>query len=79
MGRELIARLEGERAAARALVAPALDARRGDRAKAEDIIYVHQTATAWKGQDLMPSNRGSDHSPAPASYGHPGMAMRAVT
>lgn len=52
-GRELMARLEGERAAARAQVAPALDARWWDNAKAEDIVRVHQTATAWKGQDPM--------------------------
>jgi colicin import membrane protein len=51
MGRELMARLEGERAAARAQLAPALDARWWDTAKAEDIVRVHQTATAWKGQD----------------------------
>ncbi|MFJ6378004.1 hypothetical protein ACIQH9_20080 [Pseudarthrobacter oxydans] len=53
MGRELRARLEGERAAARAQVAPALDARWWDNAKAEDIVRVHQTATAWKSQDPM--------------------------
>ncbi|QOI66025.1 hypothetical protein IG195_22135 (plasmid) [Arthrobacter sp. TES] len=52
-GRELMARLEGERAAARAQLAPALDARWWDNAKAEDIVRVHQTATAWKGQDPM--------------------------
>ncbi|MFF1254384.1 hypothetical protein ACFVYC_18090 [Pseudarthrobacter sp. NPDC058329] len=52
-GRELRARLEGERAAARAQLAPALDARWWDNAKAEDIVRVHQTATAWKGQDPM--------------------------
>jgi hypothetical protein len=51
MGRELRARLEGERAAARAQLAPALDARWWDNAKAEDIVRVHQTATAWKGKD----------------------------
>lgn len=48
-----MARLEGERAAARAQVAPALDARWWDNAKVEDILRVHQTATAWKGQDPM--------------------------
>lgn len=53
MGRELMARLEGERAAARAQLAPALDARWWDNAKAEDIVRVHQTTTAWKGQDPM--------------------------
>lgn len=52
-GRELMARLEGERAAARAQLAPALDARWWDNAKAEDIVRVHQTATAWKGQDPL--------------------------
>jgi colicin import membrane protein len=52
-GRELRARLEGERAAARAQLAPALDARWWDSAKAEDMVHVHQTATAWKGQDPM--------------------------
>nr|WP_015061958.1 hypothetical protein [Arthrobacter sp. J3.40]AFK89335.1 hypothetical protein [Arthrobacter sp. J3.40] len=51
MGRELMARLEGERAAARAQLAPALDARWWDNAKAEDIVRAHQTATAWKGHD----------------------------
>lgn len=53
MGRELMARLEGARAAARAQLTPALDARWWDNAKAEDILRVHQTATAWKGQDPM--------------------------
>jgi hypothetical protein len=52
-GRELMARLEGERAAARAQLAPALDARWWDNAKVEDIVRLHQTATAWKGQDAM--------------------------
>lgn len=52
-GRELTARLEGERAAARAQLAPALDARWWDNAKAEDIVRIHQTATAWKNQDPM--------------------------
>lgn len=52
-GRELMARLEGERVAARAQVAPALDGRWWDTAKAEDIVRVHQTATAWKGHDPM--------------------------
>jgi colicin import membrane protein len=52
-GRELRARFEGERAAARAQLAPALDARWWDTAKTEDILRVHQTATAWKGQDPM--------------------------
>lgn len=52
-GRELMARLEGERAAARAQLAPALDARWWDNAKAEDIVRVHQTAAAWKDQDPM--------------------------
>lgn len=50
-GRELMARLEGERAAARAQLAPALDARWWDNPKVEDIVRVQQTATAWKGQD----------------------------
>ena len=53
IGCELRARLEGERAAARAQLAPALDARWWDNAKAEDIVRVHQTATAWKGHDPM--------------------------
>ncbi|MDQ0674729.1 hypothetical protein QFZ36_002290 [Pseudarthrobacter siccitolerans] len=48
-----MSRLEGERAAARAQLAPALDARWWDTAEAEDIVRVHQTATAWKGQDPM--------------------------
>jgi hypothetical protein len=52
-GRELMARLEGERAAARAQLAPVLDARWWDNAKAEDIVRVHQTATTWKSQDPM--------------------------
>ncbi|BAS08680.1 hypothetical protein AHiyo4_21020 [Arthrobacter sp. Hiyo4] len=52
-GRELRARLEGERTAARAQLALALDARWWDNAKAEDIVRAHQTATAWKGQDPM--------------------------
>jgi hypothetical protein len=51
--RELLARLEGERAAARAQLAPALDARWWENAKAEDIVRVHQTAIAWKSQDPM--------------------------
>lgn len=53
IGRELMSRLEGERAAARAQLVPALDARWWENAKAEDIVRVHQTATAWKGQDPM--------------------------
>lgn len=52
-GRELTARLEGEGAAARAQLAPALDAHWWDNAKAEDIVRIHQTATMWKGQDAM--------------------------
>ncbi len=52
-GRELMARLEGERAAARAQLAPALDARWWETARAEDVVRVHQTATAWKSQDPM--------------------------
>jgi colicin import membrane protein len=52
-GRELRARLDGERAAARAQLAPALDARWWETANAEDIVRVHQTATAWKSQDPM--------------------------
>jgi hypothetical protein len=52
-GRELRARLDGERAAARAQLAPALDTRWWDSAKTEDILRVHQTATAWRGQDPM--------------------------
>lgn len=46
-----MARLEGERTAARVQLAPALGARWWGNAKAEDIVRVHQTATAWKGQD----------------------------
>lgn len=52
-GRELRARLDVERAAALAQLAPALNARWWDTAKAEDIVRVHQTATAWKSQDPM--------------------------
>lgn len=52
-GRELMVRLEGERAAARAQLAPALDARWWDNAKVEDIVRVYQTAMAWKDQDPM--------------------------
>ncbi|MBT2598003.1 hypothetical protein [Arthrobacter sp. ISL-72] len=52
-GRELRARLEAERAAARAQLAPALDSRWWDTAKVEDIVRVHETATAWQAYDPM--------------------------
>lgn len=51
--RELQARLDAERAAARAQLAPALDNRWWDTASERDIVRAHETATAWKAHDPM--------------------------
>ncbi|MBT2547216.1 hypothetical protein [Arthrobacter sp. ISL-65] len=51
--RELQARFDAERAAARAQLAPAMDNRWWDTATGRDIERVHETATAWK--DLDPT------------------------
>lgn len=49
--RELQARFEAERAAARAQLAPVMDNRWWDTASARDVERVHETATAWKDHD----------------------------
>jgi colicin import membrane protein len=49
--RELQARFDAERAAARAQLAPVLDNRWWDTASGRDIERVHQAATAWKDHD----------------------------
>ncbi|WP_416429740.1 hypothetical protein [Paenarthrobacter nicotinovorans] len=49
--RELQARFDAERAAARAQIAPALNDRWWDTATGRDIERVHETATAWKDHD----------------------------
>lgn len=49
--RELQARFDAERAAARAQLAPVMDNRWWDTANARDIERVHETATAWKDHD----------------------------
>lgn len=50
-GRELQARFDAERAAARAQLAPVMDNRWWDTASGHDIERVHETATAWKDND----------------------------
>jgi hypothetical protein len=49
--RELQARFDAERAAARAQLAPVMDTRWWDTASGRDIERVHETATAWKNHD----------------------------
>ncbi|MGT2464149.1 hypothetical protein [Sinomonas atrocyanea] len=49
--RELQARFDAERAAARAQLAPVLDNRWWDTASGRDIERAHETATAWKDYD----------------------------
>jgi colicin import membrane protein len=49
--RELQARFDAERAAARAQLAPVMDNRWRDTANARDIERAHETATAWKDHD----------------------------
>lgn len=49
--RELQARFDAERAAARAQLAPVMDNRWWDTAGARDIERVHEAATAWKDHD----------------------------
>jgi colicin import membrane protein len=49
--RELQARFDAERAAARAQLAPVMDNRWWDTASGRDIERVHEAATAWKGHD----------------------------
>lgn len=49
--RELQARFDAERAAARAQLAPVKDERWWDTANSRDIERVHATATAWKAHD----------------------------
>ena len=50
-GKELQARYEAQRGAARAQLAPTVDARWWDQARPQDIERVHETATAWKDFD----------------------------
>lgn len=49
--RELQARFDAERAAARAQLAPVMDNRWWDTASGRDVERVHEAATAWKDQD----------------------------
>jgi colicin import membrane protein len=49
--RELQARLDAERAAARAQLAPVMDNRWWDTASGRDIERVHEAATAWRDRD----------------------------
>jgi colicin import membrane protein len=49
--RELQARYDAERAAARAQLAPVIDNRWWDTASGRDIERVHEAATAWKDHD----------------------------
>jgi colicin import membrane protein len=49
--RELQARFEAERAAARAQLAPVMDNRWWDTATGRDIERAHEAATAWKDHD----------------------------
>jgi len=49
--RELQARFDAERAAARAQLAPVTDNRWWDTASGRDVERVHETATAWKEHD----------------------------
>lgn len=55
-GRELQARFEAERAAARAQLAPVMDNRWWDNASTKDIERAHETATAWKDHDPAARN-----------------------
>jgi colicin import membrane protein len=49
--RELQARFDAERAAARAQLAPVMDNRWWDTASGRDVERVHEAATAWKDHD----------------------------
>ncbi|MFF2300696.1 hypothetical protein [Arthrobacter sp. NPDC058127] len=49
--RELQARFDSERAAARAQLAPVMDNRWWNMASGRDVERVHEAATAWKNQD----------------------------
>src|SRR6476620_3478097 len=49
--RELQARFDAERAAARAQLAPLLDNHLWDTASGRDVERVHEAATAWKDHD----------------------------
>ncbi|MDP9989389.1 colicin import membrane protein [Arthrobacter oryzae] len=51
LARELQARFDAERAAARAQFAPVMDNRWWDTASGRDVERVHETATAWKDYD----------------------------
>ncbi|WP_139006915.1 hypothetical protein [Arthrobacter crystallopoietes] len=54
--RELQARFDAERAAARAQLAPAMDNKWWDTASSRDIERVHETATGWKDHDPAARN-----------------------
>lgn len=54
--RELQARFDAERAAARAQLAPVMDNRWWDTASGRDIERVHEAATAWKDHDPAARN-----------------------
>lgn len=55
-GRELQARFDAERSAARAQLAPVMDSRWWETASGRDIERVHETATAWKDHDPAARN-----------------------
>lgn len=54
--RQLQARLDAERAAARAQLAPVMNSRWWDTASGRDIERVHEAATAWKDHDPTARN-----------------------
>jgi hypothetical protein len=56
--RELAARFDAERGAARAALAPVQQPEWWDRAQLQDIANAHQTATAWHDYDHVAKNAG---------------------
>lgn len=76
-GRALRASLEGERASARAQIAPALAARWWDNAKVEFIVRVHDTAqrgsvrTRWRALRRRPSGGRPNVSKNGGESAHP--------
>jgi hypothetical protein len=56
--RELAARFDAERGAARAALAPVRQSEWWDRAQPQDIADAHQTATAWRDYDDVAKNAG---------------------
>jgi hypothetical protein len=56
--RELTARFDAERGAARAALAPVQQPEWWERAQPQDIANAHQTATAWRDSDDVAKNAG---------------------